>query len=451
MKTFRITIIIFSFFALPICAENLDINATLKRAKEQSKELKLARAELDVAQANINEAWASALPNISADVNYSRNLKEQFFIIKTGAIPATFDSNGSQTQAAQPAGVQKFTFSFKNQYSVTAKLEQTLYSFGKVSTALDIAYDFEEYAELNYKYQRQQILTNTRIAFYNVLLMKQIFQVAKDSEESSKGNFNEAKTKFNSGVASEYEMLQAEVRWQNSIPTRIAANKNYLQALNSLKSILNIPLSEELELTGSMDDLPPIPEKVGAENVLTTRSDYKAIQLEGQMRDKNVDIEFANHLPKLSGDFTYNYSGQSDDFKIENDFDNYVIGINLNIPLYSGGFTSAQVQKARIESFKTETRIAQAKDKIEIELDNVQLNLQEAHQRIIASKKNVVTARRTFEIAESRWDNGLATQLELKDSRLFLDQAKVNWLTAQFDYLKAYFNWQMVTGRWDEE
>ncbi len=429
---------IISLFTISLFAESLDIDATLKRAKEQSKDLKLAKAELDIAQENISEAWASALPNISADVNYSRNLKEAVTIIK---------SDGK----IFPAGVSKLSFSSKNQYSVSAKLEQTIYSFGKVGTALDIAYDFEKYAEMNFKFQREQILTNTRIAFYNVLLMKQIYHVSKDSEQSAKGNFDEANTKFQSGVVSEYEMLQAEVRWRNSIPATIAANKNYLQAMNSLKSILNMPLSEDLNLTGSLDKLPALPLQANSTDVLNTRLDYKAIQLEGQMRKKNVDIEFANHLPTLSGDFSYTYSGQSDQFKIENDFDNYVIGVKLNIPLYSGGFTAAQVQKAKIESFKTQTRIAQEKDNIEINLSNVWLNLQEAHERITASKKNVSTAKRAFEIAETRWDNGLATQLELKDSRLFLDQAKVNNLTAQFDYLKAYFNWQLVTGQWDNE
>jgi outer membrane protein TolC len=428
--------LIISLLANFLFAESMDIDATLKRAKEKSKDLKLAKAELDIAQENINEVWASALPNISADVNYSRNLKEQFFFIN-GDLPAG-QSN-------------KLSFTFKNVYSLTAKLEQTLYSFGKVGTALEIAYDFEKYAEMNYQYQRQQILTNTRTAFYNVLLMKQISKVTKDSETSAKGNFDEAQTRFESGVASEYEMLQAEVRWRNSIPISIAANKNYLQALNSLKLILNIPLKNELMLTGSLDNLPPMPTQANPVDVLGTRLDYKAIQLEGQMREKNVNIEFANHLPTLTGHFFYSYSGQSDKYNIENDFDNYVVGVQLNIPLFSGGFTSAQVQKAKIESFKTQTRIAQVKDEIEIDLDNGWLNLQEANERITASEKNVSTAQRAFEIAEIRWDNGLATQLELKDSRLFLDQAKVNRLTAQFDYLKAYFDWQLVTGQWDEE
>ena len=49
-------------------------------------------------------------------------------------------------------------------------------------------------------------------------------------------------------------------------------------------------------------------------------------------------------------------------------------------------------------------------------------------------------------IAETRVRNGLATQLELKDSRILLDQAQLNYYSSIYDYLAAYFDWQKATG-----
>lgn len=227
--------------------------------------------------------------------------------------------------------------------------------------------------------------------------------------------------------------------------------KEYELALNKLKSIINIPLKEEIDLSGSLDSLPLFPQNINVDEVLNSRDDYQAMLLEAGMRDNNVSLEFANHLPSLKGRFSYLFSAQSDEFSIENDFDNYVIGVTLTIPIYSGGNTSAQVQKARIELYQAQTRIAQAKDKIEMDLNNVALSLKEADQRIIASEKNISAAERAYEIAEARANNGLATQLELKDSRLFLDQARLNDLKARFDFLKAYYQWQLTTGSRLEE
>jgi len=419
-------------------ATELTIEQAIDLAKKQSKELQIVKAELDKAETQIDEAFAAALPNVSADFNYNRNLKDAKFFI-TAPDPQT----GLST-------TQELDFTFKNEFSFTAELRQTIYSFGKVGTALDIAYAYQDFAEKNYRYQMQSILTNIRINFYRALLAQKIYDVSKESQNSAESNYKDTKLRYESGAASEYDLLQAEVRWRNSIPQTISAKKNYEQSLNMLKSELGIPIDEPLTLTGSLETRPVFPDSLDTDQVLSQRGDFQALKLESDMRDKNVTLEFANHLPTIDGRFVYTNSAQSDMFKYENNFDNYVAGLSLNIPIYSGGNTSARVQKAELEHRQAVIRVEKAKDTIEMELTNALLNLKEARERITAAEKNEATARRAFEIAESRAENGLATQLELKDSRLLLDQANVTHLTAHFDYLKAYFEWQLITGNWEE-
>lgn len=437
------TILFLCFFIILISnnvlARELTLSQTIKLAEGNSKELKLAQMELELADARVDEAWAMALPTIKVDLNYNKNLKDQIFY---ATIPDFI--TGEPT-------IQKFDMSFENEFSATAKLEQTLYSFGKVGTALEIAYEYEDFADKNYNYQRRQILINTKIGFYNALLAKNIYELNRDSEESARENYDETRQRFDSGVASEFELLQSEVRWRNAIPSAISAKKEYEFALNNLKSMISLPIKEEISLKGSLEELPDMPSDIYLEEVLNHRSDFQAMLLEGSMRDKNIAIEFANHYPTLKGRFSYLFSAQSDAFKVENDFDNYVLGLTLSIPIYSGGNTSALVQKARIEYNQAELRIAQTRDRIEMDLNNVVLNIREAKERIVAADMNVSAAQRTYDIAEARLNNGMATQLELKDSRIFLDQAKINYLTARFDYLKAYYQWQLATGIWQEE
>ena len=56
------------------------------------------------------------------------------------------------------------------------------------------------------------------------------------------------------------------------------------------------------------------------------------------------------------------------------------------------------------------------------------------------------TAEKAFRIAEVSARNGLATQLELKDARVVLDQAQVNYYSSIYQYLDAYFDWQNAIG-----
>jgi outer membrane protein TolC len=73
--------------------------------------------------------------------------------------------------------------------------------------------------------------------------------------------------------------------------------------------------------------------------------------------------------------------------------------------------------------------------------------LREANSRILSADKTRQTARRAFEIATTSADNGMATQLELANSRMQLEQAVLNYYVATFDYLDAYYDWQLAIGQ----
>jgi hypothetical protein len=127
-------------FGIPfLSAMELDLEAVIRLAKEQNKELKLARAEFRTADANVKEAWSQALPTIDATFNYNRNFKQTYFYVNTG---------GGELP-------NRFSFSFNNEYSFNTTLKQTIYSFGKVGTALKIAYDYKYFVENQFSYQHR--------------------------------------------------------------------------------------------------------------------------------------------------------------------------------------------------------------------------------------------------------------------------------------------------------
>ncbi len=431
LKIFLLVIISNGIFAQ---ARQLDLATVLQLADANNKDIKLAAAEVRNADALYREALSSALPTVNLDFNYNRNFFDNFFYI------SMTDSLGRQRTT-------KFNVTFKNEYQMNAVLNQTLYSFGKVGDALDIANYYEDFTDLNFRFQREMVLNSVKKAFFRALLLEKVWLVAKDSESSARENYENIKARYDNGVVSEFALLQSEVRWQNSIPETMKARKNYELALNNLKALVDLPIDEDIKLAGDLEKFPPMPPEISSDMVFEERKDFNAMLLEKKMREKAVNIEFANHLPSINGSLVYTYSARSDEFKIDNTNDNLIFGLSVHIPVFSGGYTSAQVQKAKVELDKVETQIAKSRDNINIQLKNVYLRLKEAHERIIAGQKNVNTARRAFEIAETRVNNGLATQLELKDSRVLLDQARVSFYSAIYDYLNAYFDWQQTIGR----
>lgn len=416
-----------------LLAQEYSLAEVLKMAEANNKTIQLARADLKTAAAEVKGAYSAALPKLDVDLGYNRNFKEsKFFFTVT-------DTSGREI-------TQSFRTSFTNQYQANAVLRQTLLSL-QVGYGIQAARYFKRLSEENFEFTRQQVLARTKTAFYQTLLLKEVLLVARDSESSAKDNYENIKVKFESGIVSEFDLLQAEVRWQNSIPETFQAAQQYELAQNNLKVLVGFPLDQPMPLRGAIDQFPALPEMPGIETVTTQRPDYNALIWQKKLQEKNVSAQKADRFPVLEGTLQYVYSAASDAFRLDNENDNYFMGLSLRIPLFSGGATSAQIRKARADLDRANTRIAEADDNIRIQLANLQLRMKEARERISAASKAALSARRAFEIAETRVDNGLSTQVELKDSRVALDRAQLNYYSAVFDYLQAYFEWELATGK----
>jgi outer membrane protein TolC len=290
-------------------------------------------------------------------------------------------------------------------------------------------------------------MTEIKKAFYRTLLLKKVWEVAVSSERSAKENYENIKLKFESGTLSEFDLLQAETRWQNSIPLTTQARKNYEVAMNNLKAMVDIPLREEVILDGGLETFPPLPDSLDYNVAFQQRPDYQSLLWEKKLQEKRVSIEKSNYYPTLYGNASYLFQSNSNRFKLDNRNENFIVGLSLNVPIFTGLYTQAQVQKARIDVSRVKTRISKANDDVRIQLQNIDLRLRESRERIEAAQKNTQTAGRAYDIAETRVDNGLATQLELRESRIDLDRAQVNFYEAIYDYLDAYFDWQLASGK----
>jgi outer membrane protein TolC len=416
-------------------AESYDINKFIDLVKKNNKEILIAAKDLEIAEAQDALARASAYPNISASAGYNRNLKEAYLY---------FDASELFGPGAG-GGPSKFKVNYKNEFNATATLKQQIFNFS-VFNAIKAAEQYEKLSNHVYDATYKAVINGSRKAFYQTLLLKEIWEVNKETEENAHENYIDLKKKFDAGIISELELLQAEVRWQNYIPEVTRSKRNYDLALNSLKTLAGLNYDEEFEISGELEISEEKPAVVEMEDVLKNRSDYNAMIWEKKLRESNVDVEWSGHLPSLSASFIYQYSALSDEFKLERENNYLIAGLNLSIPIFSGGMTSAKVQQAQIEVDQTSLKIDKFENEIFTEIKNLELRLLEAEKTIKSAETTLKTAKKAFEIAEKTSGTGLTTQLELKDARLGYDQANLNYYSAVYQYLEAYFDWELAVG-----
>jgi len=80
------------------------------------------------------------------------------------------------------------------------------------------------------------------------------------------------------------------------------------------------------------------------------------------------------------------------------------------------------------------------------ELHQIYLTLQREFENITLAEKTIETAQQAYNIALTSFENGVMTQLELKDTRVKLSTAELNHISSVYNYLSSYFDWQKATG-----
>ena len=410
------------------------IEQFLDLVEDNSKDLRIAQKEREMADAMYKEALSTALPKINAQGTYNRNLGKMFLYVdfpdfETGAITR-----------------QKFQMSYNNDIMATVNLQQTLFSL-QVGDALRAADQYEKFSEYLYEYSHETIVAIAKKGYYRALLLKKIWEVRSAAELNAQENYENVRNKYDNGLVSEMELLQAEVNWKNKSPETTQARRNYEMGMIMLKNFAGIPVESNIILSGDLESHPAMPDSMSFPSILEKRPDFNALMWERNLRETNVSAQKSDHYPYLTGHFVYNYSASSDEFSLDRENSSYFVGVTMHVPIYLGGYTSAQVQKARIDLNKSEIRMDKSKDDILQNIKNVRLRLREAYSRILSAGVTRETARRAFDIAQTSSENGLATQLELKDARVQVEQAVLNYYVATYDYIDAYVDWELATGK----
>lgn len=426
--------ILIIFLSTNLFAQTYDFNEFIDLVKKNNKELMIAAKELELAKAQEREAKSGAYPQLSLEGKYNRNLKEGYMYANLGGL---FPGGGG--------GTQKFKVTYNNEFDVQAVLSQQVFN-STVFNAIKAANQYEKLSGYVYDATFQGIIAGSKKAFYQTLLLKKVRDVEKTSLQNAKENYESILNKYENGLVSQFEMLQAKVRWENQIPVATQAERNYKLALNSLKVLAGIPVEEEFRVDGEIEVKKRMTVEQDIPDVLDRRPDYNALIWQKKLRETNVNVQFSNHIPSLHASLVYNYNSKSDDFNFENENNYLIAGLTLKVPIFNGWQTSAKVQQAEIELNQAELKLEKTKEEIKKEIKNASLRISEAMKRIEAAEQTLKTAEKGFEIAEATADNGLATQLELKDARINYDQAMLNYYSAMYDYLEAYFDWELAAG-----
>ncbi len=414
--------------------ETYSLKQIMELVESNSKELNMARTERKLAAVQENLARSAIFPMIAGNVNYTRN-----FLGIEQPVPVRSISGGG------PLVYQDMVVNNDNDFSFGVSLQQKIFDM-KVFRALEASQQYRTLTGSVYEATRQGITTASKKTFYQVLLLQEVYLVKKATEQNAYDNYLVVKNKYENELVSELDMLQAEVNWKIKIPDSTQAEKNYNLALSHLKHMAGIKLEEDILLQGSLLEYPELPATKNLSEILASRPDYQALINEKILREINVEAKMSEFYPSLSASLTYGWQKSDDGFDLGEGTKVLSAGLSLTIPVFYGGSRLALLEKAKLELNITNTTVLNKEEDVQIQINNIFLTLKEARGRIDSADTTLKVAKKVYSLSETSVNNGLATQLDLKDASLNLEGAQLNYYAAIFDYLNAYFDWQQATG-----
>ncbi len=439
--TLSFAVVLFCASSIFAQADSVDLVLTMDKAVsmalDKNYDIQIARLSVDKAEEQITEAYAGAWPKLSFSGQYTRNLKSPVLFI-----PPNTPFNPSPNTLT-------FSIGAKNSYNLGVTLSQTIFD-PRLGTAISIAKKYSKYSDLSNESTKDDVIAQVKESFYNVLLAKKLVDVNEQGYKVAQANYENTGALYKQGAASEYDYLRAEVQLANVKPMLIEARNNLRLAKNALKNLLALDLNTTIDVEGEFKVEKVSPDLMERSNEILKDKNPALQQLSIQklMLEENVNIEQAAYLPTLSAFGNYDWQTQDNTFKFSNyNWANTItVGLSLTYTLFDGFKRSARIQQAKIDVENLEVTKNKTEAGLRIGLMQSKLKMEEALDRIQAQEKSIQQAQRALEIAQTRYKEGVGTQLEILDTQNSLTQTRINYEKAVYDFLIAKTEWEKVLG-----
>jgi len=230
------------------------------------------------------------------------------------------------------------------------------------------------------------------------------------------------------------------------------AEDNYKLAIVGLKIAIGLNSDVEIKVLGKLkyDENAQIPTLDQAlTELLAHNSTLRKLYFQTQMTKTSVELAKAEFYPSLVAFGNYQYQAQANDFKFSDYYwvKTSMVGLQLQVPLFHGLSRMAKVQQAELSHRQVVEQQNAVSEAVKTQLHSVLYQMAQAQKRIEVQKKSIEQAELGYKIAQTRYKNGLGTQLEINDAEVALTQTRFNYAKAVYDFLVATVDYEQLVGK----
>ncbi|MCE1189665.1 MAG: TolC family protein [Ignavibacteria bacterium] len=435
-------------YAWPTAAQQAGLTYTLhdciRYTIENSANIKTAKIQEQIADKKVNEVIGSGLPQIQVTGNIVNNLE-----LPAQIIPGELFGGAAGSQ-------YKLKFGTKFNTTFTGQANQMLFN-GSFWVGLDAAKSSETYYRQGTEVATDNTLYTVAVSYYRTLMAEKQIQLMEFNITSLKRTLADTKLLRDNGKAKNIDVDRLQVNYNNLQHQLKNIQEQVQQQYNQLKYLMGMPVDTRmtvrdatLEISANSPGQLPVADSLSFSDtrLYEDRSDFRQLLTSRELQSLSKKNEWMKYVPSLSAFGSYTWSAQKNSFSFSSsDWMNYYsVGIQLSVPIFTGGQTYARIQQADLTLKQIDEQIKDVKSGIDMQAENARIAYRQARLNIECEIENVELAKKVYQVTEAEYREGTNTAAALVDAETRLREAQTNYINSLLNLHVAVIDVEKAKG-----
>ena len=391
------------------------------------------------------QAWAAVLPQLNgtASATGDHNAGEQPFF---GTGP-----NGTPLVTSVRAVVDTSTRKW------ALNLQQNLFSWANWM-ALKAADREVAQAEATYQAAEQQLILRVAQAYFNVLAAEDGLEANQASLEAISRQLDQANKRFEVGLIAITDVQEAKAARDTAAAAVIAAKRTLATSEDQLQEVTGQKYEQLAKPGADMPLRSPEPADQSRWVNISLEQNLSLIssRLGAEIARDNVRAAVGGHLPTLDlvAGRSFQRQGVNENFAggpfgYDTYFNDRQIGVQLTVPIFSGGFTQSKVRQTQYLWIAAKEAVVQSSRATERQARDAYLGVISGIARVQALRQALESSQTALKATEAGYEVGTRTAVDVLNSRKILVQAKTDYSGSRYDYIVSVLQLRLAAGNLD--
>ena len=405
----------------------LSIEDCLKLTLVNNKGLQRVVEEKEVARGKELGSYSAILPSVSLTGEYLR--KDEVASISLPGGPAV-------------------TMGDLDNYSAGLNVTQPIFAGGAIVANINAGRLFSLLADELVRAMVQEVIYASSHSYYDVLLNQHLLQISADAVRSADAHLNDVRQKRRGGVASDFDVLRAEVELSN-FKAELIQNKNAIDISKAnLLKVMGVSQDSEVALSDELDySAFKMSMEQAVETAYRNRPDLFSRQFDIKLQKELLNIARSRYWPTVSGFYNNIWSKPDPHNTMVIDWGRaWQAGFMVSMPVFDGLAREGEVIERKARLKQAQIDLIDAEETALFELTKAQLSIENAEEFVESQRLNLTRAKEGLRLAEIGYKEGANTQVEMIDAQAALTQARAFYYQAVYSHLIAKLDLQKAMG-----